>query len=253
MFTGTFFNIFKIKWINGIIKKGSDNMKNYDLIRTVIMFIYYMFSSVIFNKIFSLFGLDNTIISIIIADVIFFIAIVTIYKEKLKADFNKFKSEYSTKNKIWAIIKWILIILTVNILMGILTEIFYPELADGIDQNTSAVAQLFDVSFLYSLFKTLIFAPIAEELLFKESIRNVIKNDIAFIVISSSIYTAMNFIYSSSVQYLDLLGYFTFSSILSLAYIRNNNNIVIVMFIKLFYNIIPTLMLIITMIAGVAA
>lgn len=227
--------------------------KIYYLLKTIIIFVCYMFYSVIFNKIFSLFGLNNTIISMIVADIIFFIGIIYVYKDRLKNDFNHFKSEYSTKNKIWTIIKWILIILAVNVLMGILTEIFYPELANVVDQNTSAVTKLFNASFMYSLFKTLIFAPIAEELLFKEAIRDVFKNNIAFILISSSIYTAMNFMYASSIQCLDLLGYFLFSLILSLAYIKNNDNIVVVIFIKFFYNLLPTLLLIINMIVGVSA
>lgn len=227
--------------------------KNYYLLKTIIIFVCYMFYSVIFDRIFSLFGLNNTIISMIIADIIFFIGIIYVYKDRLKNEFNYFRSKYSFKDKIWTIIKWVLIILSINILMGILTELFYSNIAAGVDENAMAVTQLFDASFMYSLFKTLIFAPIAEELLFKEAIRDVFKNNIAFILISSSIYTAMNFMYASSIQCLDLLGYFLFSLILSLAYIKNNDNIVVVIFIKFFYNLLPTLLLIINMIVGVSA
>lgn len=228
--------------------------KNYYLLKTIIIFVCYMFYSVIFNKIFSLFGLNNTIISMIIADIIFFIGIIYVYKDRLKNEFNYFRSKYSFKDKIWTIIKWVLIILSINILMGILTELFYSNIAAGVDENAMAVTQLFDASFMYSLFKTLIFAPIAEELLFKEAIRDVVKNNIAFILISSSIYTAMNFMYASTdILLLDLIKYFMFSVILSLAYIKNNDNIVVVIFIKLFYNLLPTLLLIITMIVGVSA
>ena len=227
--------------------------KNYYLLKTIIIFVCYMFYSVIFDRIFSLFGLNNTIISMIIADIIFFIGIIYVYKDRLKNEFNYFKSKYSFKDKIWTIIKWVLIIFGINIIMGILTELFYSNIAAGVDENAMAVTQLFDASFMYSLFKTLIFAPIAEELLFKEAIRDVVKNNIAFILISSSIYTAMNFMYASSIQCLDLLGYFLFSLILSLAYIKNNDNIVVVIFIKFFYNLLPTLLLIINMIVGVSA
>lgn len=227
--------------------------KIYYLLKTIIIFVCYMFYSVIFDRIFSLFGLNNTIISMIIADIIFFIGIIYVYKDRLKNEFNYFKSKYSFKDKIWTIIKWVLIIFGINIIMGILTEVFYSNIAAGVDENAMAVTQLFDASFMYSLFKTLIFAPIAEELLFKEAIRDVFKNNIAFILISSSIYTAMNFMYASSIQCLDLLGYFLFSLILSLAYIKNNDNIVVVIFIKFFYNLLPTLLLIINMIVGVSA
>ena len=230
------------------------NNKIYYLIRTVLLFSYYIFGTIIFNKIFELFGINNSIIPMIVTDIIFFIVIICIYKEKLKINFVSFKNEYSTKKKILIIFKWFFIILIVNMVIGILKKTFSLNIDNVIDENATAVIQLFDISFIYSLFKTLLFAPIAEELLFKESINDVVKNNILFVIISISIYTVMNFMYASSdIVFLDLFNYFIFSVILSIAYIRNNNNIVIVMFIKLFYNIIPTLMLIITMIAGVAA
>ena len=242
------------KWYN---KRGCENMqsnKKYYLIRTILIFSYYIFGSIIFNKLFSLFGLNNSIIPMIIADIIFFIIIVFIYREKIKICFNNFKEEYSLKNKIFIILKWCLIILSINMLMAIFKKIFSLNINNIIDENSTAVIKLFDLSFSYSLFKALLFAPIAEELLFKESIRDIVKNDIAFLLISSSIYTAMNFMYSNSnILFLDLIKYFMLSLMLSLVYIKNKDNIVIVMVIKFLYNIIPTIILIITMIVGVNA
>lgn len=230
------------------------NNKKYYLIRTILIFSYYIFGSFIFNKLFSLFGLNNSIIPMIITDIIFFIIIIYIYKEKLKISFNDFKNKYSTKNKIFIILKWCLIILCINMLIAMLKKSFSLNIDSVVDENATAVIQLFDISFIYSLFKTLLFAPIAEELLFKESIHDVVKNDIAFILISSSIYTAMNFMYASSnIIFLDLIKYFIFSVILSLVYIKKEHNIVIIILIKFFYNLLPTLMLITTMIVGVSA
>jgi len=225
-----------------------DKRINY-LLKTIIIFVWYMFNANIFNAVFNLIGFNNNTISMLIGDLFFLIFIVFIYKKNLKTKMDIFKKDYSTKGKVWQISKWILIILLVNAVMGILTEIFYPELASGIDENAYEVTKLFDVSFLYFAFKTLLFAPIAEELIFKESIRDVVKNDVAFILISSAIYTVMNVMYASNgIQWLDLFGYFVLSLILSLAYVKNKDNIIIVIFIKFFYNLFPTLILISTMI-----
>lgn len=227
--------------------------KFYYLIRTIIIFVCYMFYANIISKIFSLIGLNNSVNSMFVGDLIFFITIIFIYKDSLKKKFDIFKNEYSTKNKIWVVVKWILIIFAVNMLIVLFKKLLGLHINNVLDENSMAVLQLFDISFVYSLFKTLIFAPIAEELLFKESIRDVVKNDIAFVLISSSIYTAMNFMYASTdILFLELIKYFMFSLILSLAYIKNKDNIIIVMFIKFFYNLLPTLILIATMIAGVS-
>lgn len=219
------------------------------LFRTVIVFVWYMFNINIFNAIFKFIGFDNNILSMLIADLFFLIAIIFIYRKNLKTKLDIFKNEYSKKGKIWQILKWVLIILIVNVAMGTLTEIFYPELASGIDENTYEVTKLFDVSFLYFAFKILLFAPIAEELIFKESIRDVVDNDVAFVLISSAIYTEMNVLYSSNgIHFLDIFVYFIPSLILSQAYVKNKDNIIVVIFIKFFYNLFPTLILISTIV-----
>lgn len=227
--------------------------KNYYLIKTIIIFVCYVFYANIINRIFSLIGINNSVNSMFTGDLIFFIVMIFIYKDKLKENFANFKNEYSTKNKIVLIIKWILILFGINMLIVLLKKILGLNINNVLDENSMAVLQLFDISFVYSLFKTLIFAPIAEELLFKQSIRDVVKNDIAFVLISSSIYTAMNFMYASTgILFLELIKYFMFSLILSLVYIKNNDNIIIIMFIKFFYNLFPTLLLIATILLGVS-
>lgn len=227
------------------------NKKFYYLLRTIIIFVCYMFYANVLSNIFGLIGINN-VNSMFIGDLIFFIVIIFIYKDNLKSSFDTFKNEYSTKNKLWVVIKWVLILTIVNILTGVLAKIICSNVTCGVDDNSMSVIQLFDVSFIYSLFKTLIFAPIAEELLFKQSIRDVVKNDIAFILISSSIYTTMNFMYASTdILFSELFKYFMFSVMLSLAYVKNKDNIVIIMLIKFVYNLFPTLMLIISMMAGV--
>lgn len=241
------------KWYN--TDERSDSMMNkrvYALIKTIIIFICYMFYANVLDGIFNLTGISNNILSMFVGDIIFLIAIIFINKNDLKNNFYEFKKEYTAKEKIKIITKWSLIILAINILVIPLKKMAGLNINNVVDGNSMAVIQLFDIAFIYSVFKTLIFAPIAEELLFKKTIRDIVKDDHAFILISSLIYAIMNFMYGSmDIIILVFVQYFVFSLISSIAYIKNKDNIVIVMFIKFFSNLIPTVMLIATMIAGV--
>ena len=110
--------------------------------------------------------------------------------------------------------------------------------------------QLFKTNYLYTVFKILIFAPIAEELLFKNTIRSIVKNNVVFIIASSLLYTAMNFIFTTtSLGYMaiDIIQYFIFSVLLCFMYIKNRDNIVVIMFIKCLYNLIPIILYLIQM------
>ena len=118
-----------------------------------------------------------------------------------------------------------------------------------LDENTTAIYSLFEVSTIYTIFKTLIFASIAEELLFKESLRSVISNDALFLLVSTFLYAFMNIAYADwnlNVVLLDFLSYASFSLVLGIAYLRNKSNIMIPIFVKFVYNLIPTTLLILT-------
>lgn len=224
-----------------------------DLIQVIIIFIVYLFYTTIFDQLFKLCGIETGIATMFIADLTFFIGIILVYKKNLEKKYHIFSKEYSWKKKIGIIAIGVLILFLVNILMGMITEIFLPNLSTGNDDNSHAIIELFNISYVYTLFKTLLFAPIAEELLFKEAVRDVVKNNILFVIVSSTLYTLMNFMYASvgsPSMILDIIGYFLFAVILSIIYLKNDDNIIIVMFIKFFYNIIPTILLFVSMMAG---
>lgn len=227
-------------------------IKNWNsIIKIVITFILYLSYTTLFDKMFKICGINTNVLTMFISDLIFLITIILLYRKNIKEDFKIFNKEYPIKKKILIIGLGVLILFLVNMLMGAITQIFIPTISTGNDENTSAIIDLFSASYIYTLFKTLLFAPIAEELLFKEGIRDVVKNNILFVLISSAIYTTMNFIYSSMgtpYMIIDIIGYFLFSAILSVIYLKNDDNIILVMFIKFFYNIIPTVLLLLSVV-----
>lgn len=229
-----------------IIKDSTSNtFESMKLIKTLLVFISYLLYSNVISVVFSTFKITNTTMISFFADLIFLICIVFVYKENLKDDFENLKNYYKISKIVKTVIMWVVIIFVFNILMGALTEIIYPNPNMLFDDNTNAMRSMFKISMPYSLFKTMIFAVIAEELLYRESISDVVKNKYLFILVSSIIYTLLNFIFigfNYKTIFVDILTYFLPALLLSTAYIKNNNNIIILMLIKFAYNLIPTIM-----------
>lgn len=226
-----------------IIKKSTSNtFESVKLIKTLLVFISYLLYSNVISVVLSTFKITNATMLSFLADLIFLICIVFAYRDNLKKDFENLKKDYKISSIIKTIIIWVVIIFVFNILMGAITEMIYPNMAT--DDNTNAMSTLFKTSMAYSLFKTMIFAVVAEELLYRESISDVVKNKYIFIVISSIVYTIMNFIFvgfESDIIVMDILSYFLPALLFSTAYVKNNNNIIILMLIKFTYNLIPTI------------
>lgn len=226
-----------------IIKKSTSNtFESVKLIKTLLVFISYLLYSNVISVVLSTFKITNATMLSFLADLIFLICIVFAYRDNLKKDFENLKKDYKISSIIKTIIIWVVIIFVFNILMGAITEMIYPNMAT--DDNTNAMSTLFKTSMSYSLFKTMIFAVVAEELLYRESISDVVKNKYIFIVISSIVYTIMNFIFvgfESDIIVMDIFSYFLPALLFSTAYVKNNNNIIILMLIKFTYNLIPTI------------
>lgn len=224
-------------------------MKYTNLVKTILLCLFYLFYTEIFNQIFSIFNISFNTGTMFLSDLIFLLSILYLYRKKIKNDLIRLK-----ENHVKVILIGVALLFLVNLFLGVMTDILFPTIPSFNDGNSNSVIQLFSASYVYSLFKTLLFAPIAEELLFKESIRDVIKNNILFVITSSVLYTTMNFFYST-IQFpyvwMDIIGYFLFSMILSIIYLKSEDNIVLVMVIKFLYNLIPTFILIISMMAGV--
>ena len=213
------------------------------LVKTLLIFILYLS----YSKIFELL-LGQGILCSLLGDILFLIGILFYYKNNLKEDYKEWQ-KIPFKKRILSILGYIGCIFLLGIITGIIIELFIPDAANSTTDNAEAIANLFNVSFVYTLFKTLIFASVAEELVFKEAIHDIIDNNWLFILVSSLIYATLNIIYGNldnSFLWLDFIQFFSFSLVLSTAYVRCNNNIFMVIFIKLIYNLFPTILLILT-------
>lgn len=213
-------------------------------VKTVSIFVLYLLYTNLISAVLGLFGLtDNALIGFV-ADMLFLLVILFVYNKDLLTSIKDFFNNKNWVTKLGVVIKFVLITSIVNIIYGIIAENIFSSV-DTTDANTLAIYAFADTSTLYTIFKILIFAPIAEELIFKKSIREVITNNTLFVVVSGVLYAFMNIIYTdiSAVSIITFIRCFISSSILSYAYIKNNDNIFIVMLVKFCYNLIPLTLL----------
>jgi len=215
-------------------------MKNQEkLIKMFLIFFVYFFYTMYAGNVLNSIGITNSILASFIADVIFMLFVIYMYRHNLSDDIKKFK-KYKTKKLIGTILLWVVLIFAFNMICGMITEFFAPGV--DADANTEAVHNLFSISAWYTIFKTMIFGTLVEEILYRESIRDNVKNNLLFIIISAVVYTIMNLIFTGIPDThvtSSILVNFLPAIFFSVAYIRNDNNILLLSLIKFCYNLIP--------------
>lgn len=210
---------------------------NNSMIRAVVLYLVYFLYTVVASSLVSALNVANTAYVMMPADILFAVFAVFMYRKGLKECVQKLKKKKVLKI-IGSVVIGVVALFALNIIMGAVTDIFFPEYA--VDSNTGAMLDLLKQSPVYAFFKVLIFAPVAEEILFRESISSCVKNNVLFIFLSAIIYTGMNFVFSTdALTFLDLLIYFLPAVLFSFLYVKNDRNIIVIMIIKFIMNLIP--------------
>lgn len=223
------------------------NEKLKSLLKILSIYVAYFIYTTLISSTLSVFGISGEVTLMFISDLVFFASIVILYKDALKEGYKKFEKNYKPSKRVFFILKWVAILFGINMLGGIITELFFPGLAET--GNTATIYSLASVSTAYIIFKTLIFATVAEELVFKKAIRELISNNTLFIITSSLVYALINVMYTNInyITLIDMVSYFLFSLVLSYVYVKNDDNIVMPIAIKFCYNLIPITIMIISM------
>lgn len=129
------------------------------------------------------------VIYMIAFETIMIFLIIFIFRKKLKRDVQDMKinhmNYFSKYLKFWLI--GLLIMMLSNAFIAFIVE-------NGIASNEQAIRDLFDVSPIYVFFSAVIFAPIVEELIFRQGIRNIVPNNILFILISGLVFGGLHVI-----------------------------------------------------------
>lgn len=206
-----------------------------NFLKTILVFLVYF---IYVNCFTSLLG--NNVSTIFVADLLFLVMMVILHKDSIIKSFDTLKKKKIGK-EIGISIGYAFGLLICYMVVGMILMEIFPEM-ESFDGNTTAIYSIYSLDTIYTIFKTLIFAAVAEELLFKESIRSIIKPNVLYVLISSVIYAFVNIMYndlSLTITWLNMIPYLVFAILLNIIYVKNDNNICLVMMVKFFYNLIP--------------
>lgn len=199
-----------------------ENMKKRikDILIGILSIICYFGLSLISNLPFKIAGVDinqvpNIIKSIylIIYELLVTAIILLIFNKKIKKDLKDIlinHKEYYSKY-----IKYYLIGLSVMLISNcIIIYGFNIEMSN----NEETIRALFKNSPIYIYMASVIFAPIIEELVFRQGIKNIIGRNYLFIITSGLVFGGMHVI-TSMTSYIDLLYIIPYSALgISFAY-----------------------------------
>lgn len=172
--------------------------------------------------------------------------IALIYQKKLKKDFEKFKknsSKYFSENiKYWLIATGVMLIS--NLLISNISTY-------GIAGNEKAIREVMNISPIYVFFSAVIFAPIVEELIFRQSIKNIFSNKWVFIIISGVVFGGLHAItdYKTAVDLLYIIPYSAHGIAFAYMLSKTDNIFVPMSFHMLHNGIIISLQIIVTLFA----
>lgn len=186
------------------------------------IFIYFFISSIeveflnIFNVDYDNLPLVIRVIYLIMWEIITICLMLLTLNKKISKDINLMKQNHKTYFKKY--FKFYLIALAIMIMSNFIINMF---ITNGVASNEEVLRETFKVSPIYIFFSSVIYAPIVEELVFRQSIRNIIPNKIFFILVSGLVFGSLHILtgYSGPIDLLYLIPYcapgFAFAYILA--------------------------------------
>ena len=157
-------------------------MKNSNkLIKNLLMFLSYFVYQYIVLFIILLLGikLDTNLsknIYLISYSLIYLIFVLFMYRKELIDDLKSFKFK--------TIFKYIPIYLLGIVIMATLNVIIYKITNTTISGNEETVREYIKLFPIYMCFSTVIYAPLVEEIIFRKTFKNIIKNSTIFMIVS---------------------------------------------------------------------
>ena len=188
-----------------IIKKIFINDKVYSFFKFI--FIFALFISweaaliEIVKPIIKIYPSSN-IFFLFIINVLFLVFLFFNYKQCLIKDFKDFFKDFF-KNFENAFKYWI-----IGFIIMIISNVIIIYIAKaGIGGNEEEVRNLIDLSPLYMIFRVSIYAPLTEELIFRKSIKDFIKNKWIYVIVSGCLFGSLHVLPSltTPINFTDLL------------------------------------------------
>lgn len=204
-----------------------DTTKNKNLFKGVGVIILYLFMTAFTYDFPRLFGINFNNLSLttrqiylVLYELFLTLLLIYIYKKDFIPNFIDFKK--NIKEYIDKYIKYWFIMLGLMIASNIIVTMFTST---NVSNNQSTIIELLSKAPFYTIFVTIITAPIIEELIFRLSIRKIFKNDILFIIMSGLIFGSMHVIgnFNKPIDLLFIIPYSIPGFIFAYVYTKSKN------------------------------
>ena len=133
--------------------------------------------------------------------------VLVIFNQKVERDFNDIfknhKEYYSSCMKYYLI--GLAIMVLSNSILALLTK-------GGIAGNEEAVRAMFKINPVYMYLSAVVFAPVVEELVFRQGIRNIFGKNVLFIIVSGLVFGGLH-VFSSATTLIDILYIIPYSAL----------------------------------------
>lgn len=162
------------------------------------------------------------------------------FSNRFKRDFKELKN--NSKEYFKYIFKWWGIMILISFIIGMIRIII------GGKPVTENQMQLYEMSLLYLIPMTIIWAPLIEETIFRGVFKRYIKNDILFIIISALLFGLLHTVFTETgIQniLIQSLQYIVIGGVLAYTYSKTNN-IFVNIFIHSIQNTISIILIILT-------
>jgi membrane protease YdiL (CAAX protease family) len=186
------------------------------------IFIYFISTSLelgllkAFNIDYKNMDLTLKVIYLITWDVVIACSLLLVLNKKITKDFKNMLKNHKKYFKKY--VKYYLIALAIMMISNLFINTF---INNNIAANEEAIRETFQISPIYVFLTSVIFAPLIEELVFRQSIRNIIPNKVIFVLVSGLIFGSLHVLtgYSGPTDLLYLIPYcapgFAFAYILA--------------------------------------
>lgn len=184
---------FFIKHMKDNIKELRKYTKGFIIgISTIFIYILEPFLKIIVLILEKINPSDLTLTSKIIYLILFEIMIVSIITlinhKKLIKDFKDFKKNF--KNYLEKYLPYYIL----SLIIMMISNVFINKLTGSIAGNEQAIQETLTKSPIYIFISAAILAPFIEEMVFRQSIRNIIKDNLTFIITSGLIFGGLHVI-----------------------------------------------------------
>ena len=213
-------------------------MKN--ITKQIGIFLSYFFYEFIMITILALFNINYFTLNYMtkiyitcITNALYMIFLIFMYKKELKEDIQDFKKNYKSY-----LLKYIGLYILGVFLMMISNIVIGHFIGTSVSNNEIELRKLINDYPIYMFLSTCIFAPFIEEMIFRKTVKKILINKYAFIIISGLIFGALHITDFTDYKQL-LLGISYIIMGIDFAYIyHKTNNIFTTMTFHFMHNLI---------------